>query len=147
VSKGCCGRGESLQVLQAKQLARYLRQSHVRQLKTMCESGVTCKSSPHVDVYSVVLGASLDDAFRRLAAKNQNQFSHCHWSKQSTRRTQRQSAPRERQHSNFKVPTNLSRVKITLHRIIIFRSLYTKEIFMRKKVTKKVHFDYFLLSF
>ncbi len=80
---------ESLQVLHAEQLGRHIRQIHAYQLKTTCESGATCKSSTHLDHNSVVLDAFLDDAFRRLAAKNQ--LSHCKQAN-TTRRTQRQSA-------------------------------------------------------
>ena len=37
-AKVVVGEVESLQVLHAEQLARHLRQSHIRQLKTTCES-------------------------------------------------------------------------------------------------------------
>ena len=62
---------EMLHVPHAEQLARHLRQTHVIKLKSMCESGATCKSSTHGDPFSVVLETFLDDAFCRLAEKNQ----------------------------------------------------------------------------
>ena len=62
---------ELLHVLHAEQLARHLHEIQFNNLKTMCESRATCKSSTHNDEFSVVLEAFLYDAFRRLAAKNQ----------------------------------------------------------------------------
>ncbi len=70
-AKVVVGEVESLQVLHAEQLARHLRQAHAHQLKTMCEMSDVHKSSTHVELFSVVLDAFLDDAFGRLAAKNQ----------------------------------------------------------------------------
>ncbi len=83
------GEVECLQVLHAEQLRRHLRQTHENKLKTMCELG-NCKSSTHKDHIFVVLDAFLDDAFHRLAAKNQ--LSHC-------KQTKRHDAHNDSQHT------------------------------------------------
>ena len=66
---------ECLDVLHAEQLGRQLRQTHVNQLKTdvpcACERAERrASASTHIDHSRVVLESFLDDASRRLAAKN-----------------------------------------------------------------------------
>jgi hypothetical protein len=66
---------ECLHVLHAKQLGRHLRQTHDLKLTTMCELS-DMQIIDARDPFSVVLDAFLDDAIRRLAAKNYLRHSH-----------------------------------------------------------------------
>jgi hypothetical protein len=69
----------------------------------MCERRATCKSSTHLDQFSVALELFLDDAFRCFAAKNQ--LSHCNKRKRhDAHNVSQHTVTARKQHSNFKAP-------------------------------------------